>query len=160
VARSVANLATIYFMQGNDAAAIPRYEEATEKLARFLGPEHPDVASVLIGRANCLLRVGRLDEAEALARKGLAIRLAKFDAGSPPVALGRFRLGRILTARKKFAEADELLREAARSFTASAGPSDPNTQNVVKARIELYRAWGKPTDLSAQQALLSPPAGK
>jgi serine/threonine protein kinase len=155
VARSVANLGTVYFMQGNDAAAIPKFEEAAAKLSRFLGPDHPDVASVLIGEANALLRVGRLEEAETLARRGLKIRLAKFDAGSPPVAGGRFRLGRILTARKKFAEADELLRQAAESFTASAGASDPNTQNVVKARIELYRAWGKTAELSAQESLLA-----
>jgi serine/threonine protein kinase len=156
VARTIANLGTVYFMEGNDAAAIPKFDEAVEKLSRFLGPDHPDVASVLIAKANSLLRVGRLEEAESLARRGLKIRVAKFDAKSPPVAGARYRLGKILTARKKFAEADELLRHAAETFTAIGGASDPNTQNVVQARVDLYRAWGKPAELAAQEALLSP----
>ncbi len=154
VARSTANLATVYWASGNDAAAIPKFEEAAAKLARFLGPDHPDVASTLLTLSMSLLRVGRLEEAETMARRALAIRTAKFDAASAPVASNRLRLGQVLTARKKYPEADELLRQAAEVF-ARSGPSTRNAQDAIKARVDLYRAWGKPAEAKAQEALLA-----
>ncbi len=159
VARSTANLGTVYWASGNDAAAIPKFEEAAAKLARFLGPDHPDVASTLLTLSMSLLRVGRLEEAETMARRALAIRTAKFDASSAPVASNRLRLGQVLTARKKYAEADELLRQAAEVF-ARTGPSAKNAQDAIKARMDLYRAWGKPAQAKAQEALLAESAAK
>jgi eukaryotic-like serine/threonine-protein kinase len=155
VARTLANLGTVYWSQKNYAAALEKYQEAVPRLTKFLGPEHPDVASVLVGEAGALLGLGRLDEAAAAARRGLQIRLAKFDAKSFPVALAHLRLGQVLTAKKKYAEADELLRSAAESMIAARGKSDSFTRSAITARVELYRAWGKPAEARAQEALLA-----
>jgi serine/threonine-protein kinase len=155
VARTLANLGTVYWSQKNYAAALEKYQEAVPRLTKFLGPEHPDIASVLVGEAGALLGLGRLDEAEAAARRGLQIRLAKFDAKSFPVALAHLRLGQILTVKKKYAEADGLLRSAAESIIAARGTSDSFTRSAITARVELYRAWGKPAEARAQEALLA-----
>jgi len=155
VARTTANLATVYGASGNDAAALPKFQEAQERLTKFLGPDHPDVASVLTGKAGCLMRLGRLDEAEAAARQGLAIRIAKFPDKSIPVSLSRLRLGQILTAEKRYAEADALLRQASDNFAAGGAAAATFRVNAIKARVELYQAWGKTAEAQAQQALLA-----
>jgi serine/threonine protein kinase/uncharacterized protein HemY len=160
VARTLANLGTVYWAQGNDAAALPKYEEALQRLTRFLGPDHPDVASVLVGESGSLMRLGRLDEAEAAVRRALAIRAAKFDDASSPMALGRLRLGQIYTAKKRFPEADALLRAAAESLIKEQGVSGVFAKRAITARAELYKAWGKPAEASAQQALLAQNAPK
>ncbi|HTO76850.1 MAG TPA: serine/threonine-protein kinase [Thermoanaerobaculia bacterium] len=160
VARTLANLGTVYWAQKDYAASLAKYEEAQIRLTRFLGPDHPDVASVMIGKAGSLMRLGRLDEAEAAARRGLAIRTAKFDDGSMPVALARLRVGEILTAKKKFADAEPLVRAAEDSLIKSRGAADTFSKRAITARAELYKAWGKPAEAKAQEALLAADAAK
>src|SRR5262245_45305362 len=128
VARTTANLGSVYAASGNDTAALPKFEQARVLLTRFEGPDHPDVAAVLTSEAGALMRLGRLDEAEAAVRKGLQIRIAKFPPTSIPVSLSRTRLGQILTAKKRYAEADEELRMAAENLTA-AGADDTFRKN-------------------------------
>ncbi len=160
VARTLANLGSVYWAQGNDAASLEKYQEAEVRLTRFLGPDHPDVASVLVGKAGALMRLGRLDEAEAAARRGLAIRTAKFEDASFPVALARLRLGQVLAAKKRYPEADALMRAAAESLIKERGAADTFAKRAITARAELYRAWGKPAEAKAQEALLAADAGK
>jgi len=155
VGRTLANLGSVYMSSGNDAAAIPKFQEGLERLTKFLGPDHPDVAAVMNGEAGALLHLGRLDEAETMARRVLAIRLGKFPETSIQVALTRLRLGEILTAKKRYAEADDLLRQAADSLAAAGPGTDEQRKKAIKARIELYEKWGKPAEAQAQQALLA-----
>ena len=58
-------------------------------------------------------------------------------------------------AKKKYAEADELLRKSAETFTAQTGVSGPHTQAAIKARIELYQNPGRTAEARAQEALLA-----
>jgi serine/threonine protein kinase/lipopolysaccharide biosynthesis regulator YciM len=160
VGRTMANLGSVYMSSGNDAAALPMFQQARERLTKFQGPDHPDLASVWIGEAGALMHLGRLDEAEAAARRAMAIRMAKFPETSIPVALARLRLGQILTKQKRYAEADGLLRQAADSLTAAGAGATAYRTNAIKARVELYTAWGKTADAQAQQALLAAGAAK
>ncbi|MGE5278725.1 MAG: serine/threonine-protein kinase [Acidobacteriota bacterium] len=160
VARTLTNLGSVYLAQKNDAAALEKFEEAEPRLTRFLGPDHPDVAVVLIGKAGAMLHLGRLDEADAAARRGLAIRTAKFDAASFPVALARLRLGEILTAKRRYAEAEPMLRDAGESLIKARGTSDTYAKRAITARAELYKAWGKSAEAKAQEALLAEDATK
>src|SRR5262249_27266780 len=147
--------ATVYGASGNDVAALPKFQEALQRLTRFLGPDHPDVASVLTGEAGCLQRLGRLDEAGAAARRGVGVRRAKFDDKSLPVSLSRLRLGQILTAKKSYAPANELLRVAAENLAGSGPAGETFRRNAIKARIDLYQAWGKPAEAREQETLLA-----
>ena len=153
VARTTANLGSVYMSSGNDAAALPKFQESLTQLAKFLGPDHPDVASVLTSEAGALLHLGRLDEAEAACRQGLRIRMAKFPETSIAVSLSRSRLGQILTAKKHYAEADVVLRQAVDNLTAAGAESFRKT--AIKARVDLYEKWGKPAEAQAQAALLA-----
>ncbi len=160
VARTMANLGAVYGASGNDVAAIPKYQDALERLVKFLGPDHPDVASVLTGEAGALQRLGRLDEAEAAVRRALQIRLAKFPDTSIPVSLTRLRFGQILTAKKRYAEADEPLRQAATNLAAAGPGAATYARNAITARAALYEAWGKKAEAAEQQALLAGGAAK
>ena len=155
VGRTLANLGSVYMSSGNDAAAMPKFQEGLERLTKFLGPDHPDVAAVMNGEAGALLHLGRLDEAEMVARRVLAIRLGKFPETSIQVALTRLRLGEILTAKKRYAEADGLLRQAADSLAAAGPGADEQRKRAIKARVALYEKWGKPAEAQAQEALLA-----
>ena len=155
VGRTMANLGSVYMSSGNDDAALPKFQDALVRLQKYLGPDHPDVAAVLTGEAGALLHLGRLDEAEAVARRALTIRTAKFPPTSIPVALTQTRLGQILTKKKRYADADDLLRRAADSLTAAGAGADAYRRNAVKARVELYDAWGRKSEAAAQQALLA-----
>ena len=154
VARTTANLGSVYAASGNDTAALPKFEQARVLLTKFEGPDHPDVAAVLTSEAGALMRLGRLNEAEAAVKKGLQIRLAKFPEVSIPVALSRLRLGQVLTAEKRYPEADEQLRTAEKSL-AAAGADETFRRNAIKARIALYDAWGKKSEARALEALLA-----
>jgi len=155
VGRTMANLGAVYMASGNDAAALPKFQEARERLTKFLGPDHPDVAAVWNGEAGALLHLVRLDEAEAAARRALAIRMAKHSETSIPVSLSRLRLGQVLTAKKRYPEADALLRQAAENLTAAGDGAADFRTNAIKARVALYDAWGKKAESQAQQALLA-----
>jgi tetratricopeptide (TPR) repeat protein len=154
VARTTANLGSVYASSGNDTAALPKFEQARVLLTKFEGPDHPDVAAVLNSEAGALMRLGRLDEAEAAARKALQIRQAKFPDTSIPVSLSRTRLGQVLTAKKRYAEADAELRMAEKNL-AAAGADDSFRRNAIKARIALYDAWGKKSEARELEALLA-----
>ena len=160
VARTLANLGAVYWSQKDYPASLAKYEEAQTRLTRFLGPDHPDVATVMIGGSGPLMRLGRLDEAEAAARRGLAIRMGKFEAESQPVALARLRIGEILTAKKRYPEADAMLRDAAEILIKAQGASGVFAKRAITARADLYRAWGKPELAKAQEALLADGAAK
>jgi tetratricopeptide (TPR) repeat protein len=155
VGRTMANLGSVYSSSGNHAAALPMYRDSLERLTKFLGPDHPDVAAVLAGQAGALMNLGRLDEAETVARRALAIRTAKFPETSIPVSISRYRLGHILTKKRRYAEADALLRQAAENLTAAGAGADRFRRNAIKARIELYQAWGKPAQARELETLLA-----
>ena len=65
VARTLANMATVYKRAGNDEAAERTYREALERLTRKLGPDHPDVGMTLLGFGDLLMKKGNFPEAEA-----------------------------------------------------------------------------------------------
>jgi tetratricopeptide (TPR) repeat protein len=144
VARSTANLATVYWASKNFEAAIPKFDEAIEKLSRFLGPDHPDVATTMLTMSSALVRVGRrLDDADTIAAAG-----------------ARLRVGQVLVAKKRYAEADEFFRQAADVYFAKSDITNPNARSTVQSRIDLYKAWGKPAEAKAQEAFLADAVAK
>ena len=156
VSRTLANLATVNSISGNPAAAEPLYAQAYGLMVRFLGPDNPDVSEVLLGQGRNYHRLGKLDQAEDYLRRSLKIRLAAFGEGSTPVARCRMLIGRVLTDTKnprRYPEADELLQLADASYRKNEGVAAPTTQQAIQARVDLYKAWGKPekaTELSAE----------
>jgi tetratricopeptide (TPR) repeat protein len=82
--------------QGKAAAAEPHLRQGLIVLARSLPPAHPQTVLNKLELAVCLTDLGRLDEAEALAKEALPRLQALYGAGAPPV---KRALGILDTAR-------------------------------------------------------------
>ncbi len=125
-------------------------------MVKFLGPDNPDVSEVLLGQGRNYHRLGKLAEAEASLRRSLKIRLAAFGEDSSQVARVRMLIGRVLIDAKRYPEADQLLQLADASGRKSGGVANPATQQAIQARVDLYKAWGKPEKAKELEAELTP----
>jgi clan AA aspartic protease (TIGR02281 family) len=67
-------LASLYHAQGRYAEAEPLYRRSLEIMEKTLGPNHPDVATILNNLAELYREQGRYAEAEPLYRRSLEIR--------------------------------------------------------------------------------------
>ena len=57
----------------------------------------------------------------------------------------------MLAKQKKYAEAEEPLRQSEEAFRKKEGAAGPNTQKAIQAQVDMYRAWGK-TERAAELA--------
>ena len=73
----------------------------------------------------------RLQEAEALYRRSLAIREARFGADHPSVAVALDNLGALLHQNSRFAEAEPLARRSLAIRERSLGPTHPLIGNSL-----------------------------
>ena len=108
IAQSLNDLASVLDAQGHPGEAEPMYREALAMRRKLLGNEHPDTIESMAGLAALLQERGNLVDAEALARECLSLREKPlwddwrlFDS--------RARLGSILLAQKRYADAELLL---------------------------------------------------
>ena len=123
--------ADLLFTLGNIYQRLGRFDRADSVLHVVLdrrhalvGPEHPDVAAVLVALGEVREEQGRLDEAERFARAGLAMARRTGPATDPRVAHDMTALARVLVqARRGLPEAVTLTREAARLQSASGTPT-------------------------------------
>ena len=76
--------------------------------------------------ADLLQDTNRLDEAEPLYRRALAICEASYGPDHPNVAIGLNNLASLLRATNRLAEAEPLYRRALAIDEASYGPDHPN----------------------------------
>ena len=90
-----------------------------------LGPDHPHVAIRLNNFAALLQATNRLEEAEPLLRRALAIDEASFGPDHPTVAIRLNNVASLLQASNRLAEAEPLMRRALVIGEASFGPDDP-----------------------------------
>jgi tetratricopeptide (TPR) repeat protein len=77
VAKSLNNLATLYFMQGQYAQAELFYKQSLEVIEKALGPDHPDLATTLENLAELFRKTNRISEAELLEARVVRIRAIK-----------------------------------------------------------------------------------
>ena len=97
-------------------------------------------------------------QAETHLRRSLKIRLAAFGEDSSQVARVRFLIGKVLIDTKdpkRYPEADQLLQLADASSRKSGGVANPATQQAIQARVDLYKAWGKPEKAKPLEAELT-----
>ncbi len=122
----LANVVTFLYSAG-------RLEEAAEEgrrtqtiLESFLPERHPFLAANLNTLASVLAELGRLDEAESVARKGLDIAYASFGETQQTLSY-LATLAHVLTVNGKAAEAEVLARAATSKMTGDLGPEADRT---------------------------------
>lgn len=131
-----ANLVTFLYASG-------RLEEAAEEgrrtqaiLEGFLPERHPFLAVNLNTLARVLADLGRLDEAESVARKGLDLAYASFGESQQTLTY-LATLAHILTLNGKTTEAEALARAATEKMTRDLGPE---ADRALLARDSLAQA--------------------
>src|SRR6266540_3778398 len=119
---------SILALSGHAALArtLGRYEEAEEQYRHALSQAEPDSldeATVANDLAVTLKFVGKLDEAEQLARRSVELRRRALGDDNPDVAADAAALAAVLDALGRDEEAETLLREAIAVFERAFGPT-------------------------------------
>jgi serine/threonine protein kinase/lipopolysaccharide biosynthesis regulator YciM len=144
VARTTFNLGMVYTTVGDLAKADQTLPDGVARLRRALGSEHPDLVAALRGVSALREAQGRLPEAEATARESVTLALKTIGPDHLGTATSHQRLGRLLLARKKYAEAEPQLLRVRAIRETSLGASARPTQDAVADLVKLYSAWGQP----------------
>jgi tetratricopeptide (TPR) repeat protein len=133
VANVLQNIGNAERLLGNDQGAIAAWEQALAQRERLLGPNHPDVADLLVNLATLLPE----QDAAALANyeRALAIWTAAGAGESNKVAITRLNYGIKLAQLDRPAEALEHLEQAESIGRATLGDSHP-----ILAEVRLERA--------------------
>ena len=135
------NLVRLYVKRGDYARAEPLLTQLLS-LKRPLGPEHPDVAAVLVTLAKLRFSMGRPADAERLWRRVLTVREKVLPPGDLIIAGTIEGLADTCAAQDKRAEELEFRERALAVREATLGPAHP-TLDPMRLRItELRRALG------------------
>jgi eukaryotic-like serine/threonine-protein kinase len=120
---------------GRRVEAIDAYEEAKRLKLSFLGPDHPNIAQLLINVGETYQAVGRLDE--SLAAYQDALRIAEARTGES--SLTALALDRLATAFMSKAPAKSV-EYARRAFELGAKKLPPTHPHLIAVRINLAAA--------------------
>ena len=129
IAQSLNDLASVLQNRGRLQEAETLYREALSMRRRLLGNEHPDTIDSFLGLTALLQAEGKLPEAEGLAREYLPAS-EKLNADWR-ISDSQARLGSILLAQKKYAQAEPLL------LAGYAGLEQRRTSTPVNCRPRL-----------------------
>lgn len=127
-------LASIVSGLGRHGEAIDLLAETIAGFTTLYGPDHLEVGIARCTLGAALDRVGRLSEAEAAYRAGLAIREAALGPEHPELAPTLLNLGRVLDRAGDRAEGRALTERAVRNLT---GRVVEDHRFLVKARRRL-----------------------
>jgi len=142
VARSLNNLAALYWKKGDYAKAEPLYQRALAIREKTLGPEHPDVALSLNNLANLYYDKGDYAKAEPLHQRALAIREKALGPEHPDVAASLNNLANLYGAKGDYAKAEPLFQRALAILEKALGPEHPEVANSLHNLATLYHLNG------------------
>ena len=121
------------------------HARAAVDIGREVYPEnHPSLAAVLRTLGHTLIPGGRAAQAEAPLSESVAIYESSLGEEDYRTIRARATLGSSFTARRLYAEAEQLL-VASYDLLSSVHPDRPSQlEGTSELLVELYEAWGKP----------------
>ncbi len=137
-------------------AEVGRSPEAESRLrhviARAPGQQMPDVDryNALIQLSEVLAAAGRTEEALAVGREALPLRLAAMGGGDPQGALIRLHLARLLAELGRVAEAEPLAREGFATLVRTFGESSVEVSRAYLTLAQVERRAGRLDEALAQ----------
>ena len=123
------NLALTYQAAGKLNLAVPLFEETLKLKKAKLGPDHPSTLLSMNNLAIAYHDAGKLDLPLPLFEETLKLRKAKLGPDHPDTANTMASLGSLLIDKRRFTEAEELLRECL-TISEERKPDDWTTFNT------------------------------
>ncbi len=120
------------------AEAEPLYQHALHIREQVLGPEHPDVATLLNYLAAIYYEQSKYPEAERLLQRVLRIREQALGAEHPDVARTLNNLGELYRMQSKYPEAERLLQHAWQILEQTLSPDHPSVANTLNTLGIIY----------------------
>jgi tetratricopeptide (TPR) repeat protein len=137
------------------AEAEPLFQQSLHIQEQQLGPEHPDVASTLIGLADLYRKQSKYTQAESLFQRALHIREQQLGPEHPKVASPLIGLAILYKEQGKYAQAESLYKRALHIREQQLGPEHPKVASPLNGLATLYKEQGKyaQAELFCQRAL-------
>ena len=123
--------------------AEPLYQRALAIDQKLLGPNDPEVATILTNLGGVYRDTGRLAEARDLLTRGMSIREKALGPNDPSVANSANNLAALLQEEGKYAEAEALDRRALAIDEKTLGPQDAGVAIDVSNLAEACARQGK-----------------
>jgi hypothetical protein len=146
VARSLYNLANLFFSEGRYADAEPLYQRSLKIVGAALGPDHPDLARSLAGLAALYKAQGRYASAEPLLTRSLAIREKILGPDHPDVAFSLSSLAGLYGLKGQYADAEPLYKRSLEIREKALGPDHPEVAASFNDLAALYVRGGRYAD--------------
>ncbi|MEM7702383.1 MAG: CHAT domain-containing tetratricopeptide repeat protein [Pseudomonadota bacterium] len=150
-----ANLVTFLYDSGRLEEAAEEGRRIQSELENILPEKHPFLGANLNNLASVLADLGRLDEAETVARKALDLAYASFGESQQTLSYLATLAG-VLSRNGKAAEAEELARGAVEKMTTDLGADADRTliareslANALLAGDKAGEAYAELTAISA-----------
>ncbi|RME56738.1 MAG: tetratricopeptide repeat-containing protein, partial [Deltaproteobacteria bacterium] len=137
------NLALLLHEEGDYVAARPLYERALAIWEKALGPDHPNVATVLNNLAFLLKVQGDYVAARPLYERALAIREKALGPDHPNVASTLHNLASLLQAEGEYTAARPLYERALTIYEKALGPDHPNVARTLHNLAGLLKVQGE-----------------
>lgn len=150
VAVELNNLAEVYRLMGDYAAAEPLYQRALALDEQNLEPGNPDLATSLNNLALLYRAQNRLSEAEALYERSLDILQQSLGPRHPNVAKSLNNLAVLYDAQGRRAEAAALIERAVTISSETLGPNHPTTTTLSNNLATMQEGSAAETVVAAQ----------
>ncbi len=130
------------YNQGQYAAAIPLAEQALTIREKVLGPEHPDVATILNNLGGLYREQGNFSKAEPLLQRSLAISEKVLGSEHLDVAISLNNLALLYEAQGNYAQAELLYQRSLAIREKVLGLEHPKVATILNNLANLYKAQG------------------
>src|SRR5207247_6107972 len=137
------NIALILRKSGRQKAAEPCYVRALEIYEKQLGPDHPDVASVLNNLAVFYTNERRYTEAEKIHLRALAIRQKLNPRPLADIAQSKCNLAVVYHSRGDYAKAAELYQFSLQAWAEVQDKHTMDDDMIVAIYVDLLRSIGQ-----------------
>jgi tetratricopeptide (TPR) repeat protein len=126
----------------SEAEAIQR--EVLALRTEVLGQSHVDTLATAHALATCLMAQGHHASVLPMVQRTQSLALRSLPKGHVFLADIQAQLGCCLAALERFDDAEKALTQAYEQMRSTRGLVHATTQEVLRALIGLYGAWGKP----------------
>ncbi|MFH2044939.1 MAG: tetratricopeptide repeat protein [Pseudomonadota bacterium] len=143
VAKSMDDLAQMYYSTGHYGEAEPLYKHALDIRRKIFDNEHPDVAASMNNLAVLYEKTGRYSDSETLHKSALEMRKKLLGDNNLDVAASLNNLAKLYDSMGRYAEGESLAKRGLEIRTKSLGEDHPDVAESMSNLARLYDSTGR-----------------